>query len=159
MILKRKYFIIDRDECSVFISCMMLKKIYGNQVEVDICNDHTSALFAILKSASENPETIHIVISGTSDQNSQGRHLINKLKDTRVVRNRKLWVYVMTDSVSLEDIRNSVANPHVISFIEKPLNRVKIEAMERSLIQKQAESESEDVIYSKEVIICRDPAP
>ncbi len=159
MILDRKYFIIDRDECSVFISCMMLKKVFGNQLEVDVFNDHTSALFAILKSASENPETFHIVISGSSDQNGQSRNLINKLKDTKVVKNRKLWVYVMTDSVSLEDIRNSVANPHVISFVEKPLNRVKIQAMERSLIQKQTESDLQEALYSEEVIICRDPAP
>lgn len=159
MILDRKYFIIDRDECSVFISCMMLKKVYGNHVEVDVYNDHTSALFAILKSASENPGKMHIVITGSADKNVGSRQLINQLKDTMVVKNRKLWVYVMTESVSLEDIINSVANPHVISFLEKPLNRLKIEAMERSLIQKQAEAESEDSLYSEEVVICRDPAP
>lgn len=77
----------------------------------------------------------------------------------KVVKEHKLWVYMMTDSVSLEDIKNSFVNPHVISFIEKPLNRVKIEAMERSLILKQTESETENELYSEEVIICRDPAP
>jgi len=119
----KQFLIVDDDPQNNFISKMELKKYLG-EVEVTDFVIPEKGLEYIQTKFSENP-TGHktTLLLDLNMPSMTGWEFLEIFKSFAEPIRRQFDIYILSSSIDPKDIERAKQNPHVIDFIEKPLNK------------------------------------
>ena len=120
---QKRFLIIDDDAQNNLLSKMSLKKTLGDVIVQDFTMPEAG--FEYIQSDffrnPDNDKTVLLLDINMPGMN--GWEFLEKFEDLDYTIKNNFDIYILSSSVDPRDIERAHTNPHVIDFIEKPLNK------------------------------------
>jgi CheY-like chemotaxis protein len=120
------FFVIDDEELDCVIVKALMKKILVDP-KIDSFQNGKNAIDQLIKINDSNPEQLpDFIFLDLAMPVMDGWEFLAEFDRLKIDSLKKSKIYILTSSVSIDDVTRSKHNPLVIDFINKPLDFEKI---------------------------------